>query len=103
VADRPGQEKKGPDVTSTSGAPGSGVFYERHSGYARVKECPMNTKRLVAFVVGHEKWGKTFTLRALCGRDHREQSLHSCGHLSRTAKESAGLVRALADFGMKSA
>jgi hypothetical protein len=27
----------------------------------------MNTKRLVAFVVGHEKWGKTFTLRALCG------------------------------------
>ncbi len=26
-----------------------------------------NRKRLVAFVVGHEKWGKTYTLRALCG------------------------------------
>jgi hypothetical protein len=35
--------------------------------------------------------------------DHREQSLHSYGHLSRTAKESAGLVRALADFGVESA
>jgi hypothetical protein len=27
-----------------------------------------NRRRLIAFVVGHEKWGKTFTLRALCGR-----------------------------------
>jgi len=34
--------------------------------------------------------------------NHREQSLHSYGHLSRTAKESPGLVRSLADFGMKS-
>ncbi len=34
-----------------------------------------NRKRLVAFVVGHEKWGKTYTLRALCGPTARRVTI----------------------------
>jgi len=32
-------------------------------------------RKLVVFVVGHEKWGKTFTLRALCGRTARRVTI----------------------------